>query len=90
MHEIMVEFYNYCGMPLVHGIIDCTHISIKKSACFPENYYYYKKGTYNMVVEAVLDHSKRFTNLYIGLPVIKELFESRLFIEMLYKGDYYI
>ena len=30
MHRVMLEFKRWCGMPSMHGTIDCTHISISK------------------------------------------------------------
>jgi hypothetical protein len=68
MREVMTDFKAWCGMPSVHGAIDCTHISIAKPASFPEDYYYFKTGGYSVVCQAVVDCKKLFTSLFIGLP----------------------
>jgi hypothetical protein len=68
MREVMLEFKKWCGIPLVHGAIDCTHIGISKPTEFPEDYYYFKKGAYSIVAQAVVDCKKQFTNLFVGLP----------------------
>jgi hypothetical protein len=68
LYEVMADFKAWCGMPLVHGAIDCTHISIAKPGLFSEDYYYFKTGGYSIVCQAVVDCKKLFTNLFIGLP----------------------
>jgi hypothetical protein len=68
MREVMLEFKKWCGIPSVHGAIDCTHIGISKPAQFPEDYYYFKKGAYSIVAQAVVDCKKQFTSIFVGLP----------------------
>jgi hypothetical protein len=68
MHEVMTDFKAWCGMPSIHGAIDCTHVSIAKPRLFPEDYYYFKTGGYSVVCQAVVDCKKLFTSLFIGLP----------------------
>lgn len=68
MREVMLEFKMWCGIPLVHGAIDCTHFGIAKPVEFPEDYYYFKKGVYTIVAQAVVDCKKQFTKLFVGLP----------------------
>jgi hypothetical protein len=58
MWEVMLEFKKWCGIPSVHGVIDCTHVAISKPTEFAEDYYYFKKGTYSIVAQAVVDCKK--------------------------------
>jgi hypothetical protein len=46
-----------------------VHISISKpKLAFVKDYYYHKSGGYSIVAHAVVDVSRKFTNLYVGLP----------------------
>jgi hypothetical protein len=65
---MMLEFKQWCGMPSVHGAIDCTHIAISKPSLFPEDYYYFKTGSYSMVAQAIVDCRKQFIDISVGLP----------------------
>jgi hypothetical protein len=66
MQQVMLDFKAWCGLPSVHGAIDCTHIRISKPKEFPEDYY--KTGGYTIVAQAVVDSKKQFTQLFVGLP----------------------
>lgn len=68
MQQVMLDFKAWCGLPSVHGAIDCTYIQISKSKEFPEDYYYYKTGEYTIVAQVVIDSKKNFTQLFVGLP----------------------
>jgi hypothetical protein len=68
MRKVMLEFKKWCGIPSIHGVIDCTHIGISKPTEFPEDYYYFKKGLYSIVAQAVVDCKKQFMSLFVGLP----------------------
>jgi hypothetical protein len=68
MREVMLDFKRFCGMPSVHGALDCTHIAISKPSEFPEDYWYFKTGGYSMVAQAVVDAKKQFRSIFVGLP----------------------
>jgi hypothetical protein len=68
MRQVMLDFKSFCGMPSVHGAIDCTHIHISKPALFPEDYYYFKTGGYSIIAQAIVDARKQFRSLFVGLP----------------------
>jgi hypothetical protein len=69
MRNVMLEFPNFCSMPSVHGAIDCTNIAIHKpGGQYCEDYYYYKSGGYSVCAQAVVDCSKRFLDIYVGIP----------------------
>lgn len=50
------------------GAIDGTHIAITKPRLGAGDYYYFKSGGYTMNCQAVVDSSKRFLDLYVGMP----------------------
>jgi hypothetical protein len=68
MREVMLKFKKWCGIPSIQGVIDCTHVGILKPAENPEDYYYFKKGSYSIVAQVVVDCKKQFTNVFVGLP----------------------
>lgn len=68
MHCVMLEFKQWCGMPSVYGAIDYTYIAISKLSLFPEDYYYFKTGSYSMVAQSVVDCHKWFIDIFVGLP----------------------
>ena len=61
-------FQDLCGLPSVLGAIDGTHIAITKPSSGATDYYYFKSGGYSMNCQAVVDSSKRFLDLYVGMP----------------------
>jgi hypothetical protein len=67
MGIVMEEFKTWCGFLNVQGAIDGTHISIVKTSAYFENYYYHKIGGYSVVVQAIVDYGKKFTNVFMGL-----------------------
>lgn len=68
LRDIMQGFQDWCGLPSVHGAIDCTQIKIRRPNVFAEDYYYYKSGCYTIVTQAVVDYRKCFTDIFVGLP----------------------
>lgn len=61
------KFEAKCGLPGVIGAIDCTHIRIKAPEENKENYFD-RKHTYSLVLQAVVDADKRFTDVTCGEP----------------------
>jgi hypothetical protein len=52
----MTKLKNCCGMHLVHGVINNTHIHINKlKSPFQEDYYYFKTSGYSMVAQMMVD-----------------------------------
>ena len=69
MRNKMLEFRNFCSMPSVYGAIDYTNIAIHKlGGQYCEDYYYHKSGGYSICVQVVVDCSKRFLDIYVGMP----------------------
>jgi hypothetical protein len=68
MEDVVSNFLAFSNMPSVYGAIDCMFITISKPKVCLEDYYYYKEGAYTMVIQAVVDAQKRFTNVFVGLP----------------------
>jgi hypothetical protein len=66
--DTQLDFFQLCGLPGVVGAIDATHISISKPKYGASDYYYFKSGGYTMNCQAVVDSSKRFLDLYLGMP----------------------
>jgi hypothetical protein len=60
MQAMMEKFKQWCGLPLVQGAIDGTHISISKPIHFPEDYFYHKIRWVFHSSHVVVDCKKRF------------------------------
>jgi hypothetical protein len=66
---VIGEFKKWCGIFVVQGAIDGTHLFIlKPPSVFVENYYYHKIGGYNIMAKCVVDYSKKNTNVFVRLP----------------------
>jgi hypothetical protein len=63
----MAEFWDWCGLPAVAGAIDGTHLHIKKPTLVAEDYFYFKSGGYSMQCQAVVDWSKKFLDVAVGM-----------------------
>ena len=68
VHETQQKFFNLCGLPVVVGAIDGTHVPIAKPKHVPADYFYFKSGGYSLNCQAVVDSEKRFLDLYLGMP----------------------
>ena len=66
--EVAGDFENLCGLPGILGAIDGTHFAISKPKLGPSDYYYFKSGGYTMHCQAVVDSSKHFLDLNVGMP----------------------
>lgn len=53
--------------PRVIGAIDGTHIEINRPAIDPDSYYTRKK-TYAVHAQGVVDHQKKFIDVFVGYP----------------------
>ena len=63
----MNAFQEFCGLLGIVGAIDGTHIHIWKPYVGPEDHFYFKTSGYTIQLQAVVDRSKRFLNLFIGM-----------------------
>lgn len=64
----MAQFREFSGLPGVVGAIDGTHFPIRKPNTSPEDYFYFKSGGYTMQCQAVVDRSRKFIDLSVGMP----------------------
>jgi hypothetical protein len=67
LNLVMDSFYRNHSLPGVCGALDGTHIPIKAPAKNARDYFN-RKHFYSVVLQAVVDHKKKFTNLYFGWP----------------------
>lgn len=61
------RFYRQCGIRGIIAAIDGSHIKVLKPLLNP-NFYYNRKGWFSLNLQAVLDSSMRFINIYAGEP----------------------
>ena len=66
--EVEAGFQQACGLPGILGAIDGTHFPIAKPKIAPADYFYFKSGGYSMHCQAVVDSTKRFLNVTVGMP----------------------
>lgn len=64
----MAQFRQFSGLPGVVGAIDGTHFHIRKPNQSPEDYFYFKSGGFTMQCQAVVDRSRKFIDLSVGMP----------------------
>ncbi|KAG6941319.1 hypothetical protein G0U57_007416 [Chelydra serpentina] len=65
--QVIVDGFAAMGFPNCGGVIDGTHIPILA----PEHQgseYINRKGYFSMVLQALVDHKGRFTNISVGWP----------------------
>jgi hypothetical protein len=66
--RVMASFKDWCDLPSVQGVIDCTQIHMQKpkrasiAKCFS-----YKSKAYNMQLQAMVDHEKQFQDVFVRL-----------------------
>ena len=63
----MEGFENELGVPQCVRVIDGSHISILGPKDSHTDYYN-RKGWYSIILQGVVDHKYRFTDIYIGWP----------------------
>lgn len=66
--DIVDGFQNLCGLPGKVGAINGTHFAISKPHVGASDYYYFKTRGYTINCQAVVDSSKRFLDIYVGMP----------------------
>jgi hypothetical protein len=67
VNEITSGFRTIGRIPNIIGAIDGSHIPIKVSHLFPVDYFN-RKGFYSIVLQAVVDHNKKFLDICSGWP----------------------
>ncbi|GES88804.1 protein ANTAGONIST OF LIKE HETEROCHROMATIN PROTEIN 1-like [Rhizophagus clarus] len=65
------------NFPNVIGAIDDSHIPIKAPHLFPVDYFN-RKGFYSIILQAVVDHKKKFLDICVGWP--GSTYDSRILI----------
>ncbi len=66
MTLVMEDFFKWCGLPSVIGVVDGAHISIPRPQRVHAVDYYHKTSRYSIVAQAVVDCNKRFIYVYVG------------------------
>lgn len=67
LDEVSNSFLGLGGLPGVCGAVDGSHIPIKAPHINSRDYYC-RKNFYSVVLQAVVDHKKMFTNINFGWP----------------------
>jgi hypothetical protein len=67
--EVMDGFEDLYGMPLVHGATYAMQIHVQKmnAQIFVTNFYSFKSKGYNIQMQVIMDHRKRFQDVYVGI-----------------------
>ena len=67
LNEVMYGFEHKWGFPQCGGAVDGTHILIMSPRDFPADYFN-RKGWHSIIMQGMVDHLYRFTNICIGWP----------------------
>jgi len=67
INEVTSGFKRIGRIPNMIGIIDSSHIPIKAPHLFPVDYFN-RKGFYSIVLQAVVDHKKKFLDICVSWP----------------------
>ena len=67
LKEVIRGFKHKWGFPQCAGAVDGTHISIMSPRDFPADYFN-RKGWHSIIMQGMVDHLYRFTDIYIGWP----------------------
>lgn len=68
LQMIIAQFREFSGLPGIVGAIDGTHFHIRKPNDSPEDYFYFKSGGFTMQCQAVVDRSRKFIDISVGMP----------------------
>ena len=63
----MNKFDEKLGFPQCAGVVDGTHIPITSPEECPADYFHCK-GWHSILMQGMVDHMGRFTDIYIGWP----------------------
>jgi hypothetical protein len=68
--KVMDGFKDLYGMPLVHGATDAMQIHVQKmnAQIFVTNFLSFKSKGYNIQMQIIMDHRKKFQDVYVGIP----------------------
>uniref|UniRef100_A0A452GLE3 Putative nuclease HARBI1 n=1 Tax=Gopherus agassizii TaxID=38772 RepID=A0A452GLE3_9SAUR len=89
--QVIVDGFAAMGFPNCGGAIDGTHIPILA----PEHQgtqYINRKGYFSMVLQALVDHKGRFTNIHVGWPGRvhdARVFRNTTLFKRLQQGNYF-
>ena len=67
LKEVLHGFEHKWGFPQCAGAVDGTHIPIISPRNFPADYFN-RKGWHSILMQGMVDHLYRFTDVYIGWP----------------------
>ena len=67
LKETVQGFLDRWAFPQCAGSIDGSHIPVRPPSLNHTDYYN-RKGSYSVVLQAVVDHSYLFTDIYVGWP----------------------
>ncbi len=76
-HRIQQEFMQLGQIPVVVGVIDCTHISILSPCSHQAELFRNRKGYFSLNVQAICDCDHMFTNIVVRWP--GSTHDSRIF-----------
>ena len=65
LKEVINGFEHKWGFPQCAGAVDGTHIAIMSPCDFPADYFNCK-GWHSIIIQGMVDHLYRFTDIYIG------------------------
>ena len=65
---IMAPFREFSRLPGILGAIDGTYFHIRKPNDNPKDYFYFKSEGFTMQCHAVVDRSKKFIDISVGMP----------------------
>ncbi|CAM5109932.1 unnamed protein product [Eretmochelys imbricata] len=89
--QVILAGFAAIGFPICGGVIDRTHIPILAPDHLA-NQYINHKGYFSMVLQALVDHKGRFTDINVGWP--GKVHDARIFrnsglFEQLQEGTYF-